>query len=78
MLRRAQVMHQADQRVGVGTAIGPQQGRVVEFVLDDQVQAGRQTEAQVVGQVFGVVSPGERDDPNLVALGAQVLTNRRS
>ena len=57
----------------MSTLVGRDQGGMVELVLDQDIQIGGQLEVQIVGQVCGVISPGNGNDPDRIAAPAQVF-----
>ncbi len=46
---------------------------MVELILNENVQTRRQLDMEVIRQMCGIVSPGQRDDLYTIPLCAQIL-----
>ena len=52
------MVNQADERVGMGRAVGGEQCRVGQLILDEQVEAGRETKRAAAQQGGEIGAPG--------------------
>jgi hypothetical protein len=67
------MMDKRNDWIGMWSAIGKDQGRMIELILDEDIQMRRKLKAKVIGQVRGVISPGQGNYLNVVPLGTQIL-----
>ena len=72
-LRAAQMMHKAYNRVWMSPHIRSDQRRMIQLVLNQDVQTLRQSKAEVIHQMRTVIPPGQGDDLYDIALCAQIL-----
>lgn len=67
------MMHQADDRVGVRLLICGDERRMIELVLNQDVNIGREPEREIICQVRCVIPPWKGNDFNFISLTAQVF-----
>jgi hypothetical protein len=64
--------------IGMPSLVCKNQGGVIEFILKKEVQVGGKSKMQVVGQVSGIISPGQGNDFDSIPLQAQIFDYLRS
>jgi hypothetical protein len=67
------MVNQTDNWVGVFSLVCKNQRRMVEFILNENVQIRGKPKMEIIGQMGGVISPRKGKNLNWIALRSQIL-----
>jgi hypothetical protein len=67
------MMNKRDHRIWVFPSIGKYQRRMIQFILNDDIEIFGQSNVKIICQMCRVIPPRQRNDFHCIALGTQIF-----